>query len=159
MVARRRVEIHAERRDAAGPDAVLAAGIKLGADAGAGGRRHRAFDKILAVRQPGHRVDGAAGGTATEREGRRSLVDLDAIRSEQVARIPTRIAHAVAEQVATRDEAANEWTVALLAAFARREGDARDGAQRILHGVGALLLNDLLRHHVDGLRHIAQRHR
>src|SRR4051812_35473833 len=76
-----------------------------------------------------------------------------------LASVPAGIADAVTEQVAARDEAADDRTVALLAAFSRAERNAGDVLEPLLDGGGVLLLDDRLRDDVDGLRHVEDRHR
>ena len=123
--------------------------------AGVGG----AFDhvEVAVLRRLADDVDDAAGGAAAEQERRRPLVDLDAIEREGIAGVPARIANAVAIEIVARGVAADGDVVALHAAFARGEGDARHVAQRFLHRGRALVLHQLLRHHVDGLRRVEER--
>ena len=159
LVAGRGVDVLEESLDAAGHVAALAAGVDHLAVAVAGHHRRGRLEVVRAGRQSGDVVDGAAGGASSERERRRALVDLDPVDRERVAGIPAGIADAVTEQVAARDEAADDRTVALLAAFAGAEGDAGDVLQGLLDGGGVLLLDDRLRDDVDGLRHVEDRHR
>ena len=157
VVARRRRHVLVERGNAAGDVTVLAAGVDIGAvaaDRGAGGG---AFDIGRAGRQLGDVVDGAAGRAAAEGESRRPLVDFNLVGIEQIARVPARIAETVAENITARGKAADDRAVALLAAFASRKRDSRYRTQRVFHADGALFLDDLLRHDVDGLRRILER--
>ena len=93
-----------------------------------------AFDEAAVDRRLGGEIDDAAGGAASEQHRRGSLVDLDGIHREVVARVPARVAHAIAEHVVVGCEAADVGRVALISAFAGAEGDAGDVAQRVLHG-------------------------
>ena len=159
LVAGRCADVLPEPLDAAGYVAALAAGVDHLAVAVARHHRRGRLEIVRTGRQPGHIVDGAAGRAAAERECRRALVDFDAVDRERVAGIPAGIADAVAEQVAARDEAADDRAVALLAAFPGAEGDAGNVLQGLFDRRDVLLLDDRLRDHVNGLRHVEDRHR
>ena len=137
----------------------LAVGIDRGAHAGTGVAGDGAFDEVALERRLADEVDDAAGRAAAEQDGGRPLVDLDRVDREGVARIPAGIAHAVAEDVALRREAADVGRVALVAALAGAEGDPGDVAQRVPHGGAHLLLDHLLGDDVDGLRRVEDRGR
>src|SRR5262245_30669200 len=159
LVAGRRVDVLPHPLDAPGNVVGLAAGVDHLAVAVAGAQRRRRLDVARPGWQLGDVVDRAAGRPASERERRRTLVDLDAVDREHVAHVPSGIADAVAEQVAARNEAADDRAVALLGAFAGAEGDAGNVLQGLFDGADALLLDDRLRDDVDGLRHVEERHR
>ncbi len=100
-------------------------------------------------------VDDAAGGTAAEGGRGGSLHDVDFLQIEGIAVVAAEIAHAIDVQIVARAEAANGQIVALRAAFAGGDADARDVAQGIAECGGVLLRHDLLADDVHGLRGIA----
>ena len=61
------------------------------------------------------------------------------------------------KEIVARGKAADRKAVALRSALARRQADARDVAQRIAQRGCALVLNNVLRHHINGLRSVHQR--
>ncbi len=103
-----------------------------------------------------HLVDHAAGRPAAEQGGGRALVDLQHVQIEAVARIEAGVAQAIQEVVVAGRKAAQVDLVAVGAALARVEGDARDVLQGVLKVVHRLLFHDLLGNDVDGLRRVAQ---
>src|SRR5262249_33913644 len=142
LVAGRGVDVLPYPLDAAGHVVGLAAGVDHLAITVAGAQRRSRFDVARAGRQLGDVVDRAAGRAGPERERRRALVDLDAVDRDHVAHVPAGIADAVAEQVAARDEAADDRAVALLGTFAGAERDTGNVLQGLLDGADALLLDD-----------------
>ena len=90
-------------------------------------------------------IHDAAGGAAAEGDRGRALQDIDVFVVERIAVVAAEIAHAVEENVVARGEAANGEVVALRAAFAGREADARHVAQRVAQRCRVLFLQELLR--------------
>ena len=99
-------------------------------------------------------IDNAAGGPAAERHRRRPLQHFHFLHVERIAIVAAEVAHAVDEKIVARGEAADGQVVALRAAFARCQADARNVAERVAQRGGALLIHHLARHFVDGLRRV-----
>ena len=76
---------------------------------------------------------------------------------ERIAIVAAEIAHAVDEEIVAGGESADGQVVALRAAFAGRQADAGNVAQRVAQRGDALLLHHLLRNGGDGLRRVEQR--
>ena len=104
-----------------------------------------------------HQVDGAAG-RATPANGRvRAFAHFDRFHGEDLAALRAGVAHAVQVGVALGVKTTDERAVALgVAAFAGAEGDARHGAQGVLHRQRAGVLEHLLRDHRDRARRVHQ---
>ena len=102
----------------------------------------------------GHAVDQPARGAAPVEHGGRALDDLHAVDVGEIAEIQRIVAEAVHELVADAGEAADAHLVAL--AVARGQAHAGHVAQRVLQRGRTLVAQHLARHHVDGLRHVAQ---
>ncbi|MNV52949.1 hypothetical protein D3C71_1450680 [compost metagenome] len=117
-----------------------------------------AVERIAQVRTLADHVDGATGSAATSDRGVRALGHFHRLDGEDFAGLRTGIAHAVQVHRALAVEAANERAIAGgVATFAGTHGDARHGAQCILQGQGAGVLDHLLRDHGDRARGIYQR--
>ncbi|MCY1433467.1 hypothetical protein D9M71_494950 [compost metagenome] len=102
-----------------------------------------------------HTVDQATGGTTAIEHGGRALDHLHSLDVGEVAKIQGVVADTVDEHVADGAETADGDLVALAVAV----GQAHAGhvLQHVFHGLGALVLDHALGHHVDRLRDIAQR--
>ncbi len=100
-------------------------------------------------------VHQAARGAAAVEHGGRPLHHFHAFDVGEVAEVERIIAEAVHELIADAGEPADAHLVAL--PVARGQAHARHVAQRVLDRGGALVADHLLGHHVDGLRHVAQR--
>lgn len=127
--------------------------------AGRGVARHLDSAEIGEQGQSAGHVDDAAGRAASEQERRRAFQHLDVLDAEGVAGVPARIADAVAIEVVARRIAANGDIVALRAALAAEEGDARHVAQGLDDGRILLILDELAGHDRDALRGIEDRGR
>ena len=115
-------------------------------------------ERVAQVGFLAHQVDAAAGRATTADSGVRALADFDVLHGEDFAALRTGVAHAVEVGVALGVETTDERTVALwVAAFTGAEGDARHGAQGVLHVQGAGVLEDLLRNNGDRARRVDQR--
>jgi hypothetical protein len=79
-----------------------------------------------------------------------------AVEVEDVALVERGVADAVDEDVAAGGEREAAQADVLLAALGRLEADAGGVVQRLLHGVGAAVLHQLLGDHGDRLRDVAQ---
>src|SRR6185369_11567032 len=71
-------------------------------------------------------IDHASRGTTAESRRRRSLHDIHLFQVERIPVIAAKIAHSIDVKIVTGAETANRQVVALRAAFARRDTDARD---------------------------------
>src|SRR6185312_11172931 len=98
-----------------------------------------------------------ARGTAAERDRRRPLQNRDLLRIERIAVIAAKVAHGVHKEIVTRGEAANSEAVSLRPALSCGQADAGDIAQRVAQGSRALVLNNVLWHHINGLWSVHQR--
>ncbi len=100
------------------------------------------------------KVDRTTRGAHAEAFGRRSLEDVNLLGGKAVADIDAEIAQAIDVEVALGVEAANAELVAVHAAvaFAGRDRDAGNSAQRLIDGGEVLLLDALLADDRDGLR-------
>src|SRR6185436_18545399 len=94
-------------------------------------------------------------GTTAESRRRRSLHDIHLFQVERIPVIAAKIAHSIDVKIVTGAETANRQVIALRAAFARRDTDARDIAQRIAQGGSVLLPHRLLADHAHGLGRVA----
>ena len=81
----------------------------------------------------------------------------DLIHIEGIAIVAAEVAHAVEEDVVARGEATDGEAVSLRAAFAGGQADAGNVAQGVAQCGCALVLNDLLRDDINGLRSFHQR--
>src|SRR5262249_38082955 len=103
-------------------------------------KRQTAVDERTAQRSLALLIDDATSRTAAESDRRGSLEHVDILIVERVTVIAAEIAHAVEEDVVACGKAADGEVVALRAAFARRQADACDIAQRVAQGGVSLLL-------------------
>ena len=103
-------------------------------------------------------VHVAGCGAAAVIRTRRTLGDFDLLGVEGIARDGAEIADAVDEDAALGVEAAHEDGIAGggVAVLAEQERDAGRVAQRLGQRGGALLLQDFLADHGDGLRRVEQ---
>ena len=102
-------------------------------------------------------VDEAARRAATVEHRRGSAQHLDPVEIERLAVVLRDVAHVVEVEIADGRVAAQRDVVADPAAFAGIEGEARDVAQGVLHGVGTAVLHELARHGRQRLRDVACR--
>ena len=86
------------------------------------------------------------------------MQDVDVLVVERVAIVAAEIAHAVEENIVARGKAANGQVVALRAAFACGEADARYVAQRIAKSCRCpSSCNNFCGDDADGLREVDER--
>ena len=152
LSADRRHDVEAQRRRLRGLQVEVAGGPEV-APAAADDRH------LVDVRE--HRlladlVDDAAGRAAPEQHRRRAAQQLDPVEVEDVAVVERRVADVVGEDVAARRQREAAQADVLLAALGRLEGDAGGVVQRVLHGVGAAVLEQLLGEDGRRLRHVAE---
>lgn len=88
-----------------------------------------------------------------------TLQNFDLLDIERIARVAAEIPHPVEIKVIAGREAAKREIVALRSRLASAQADAGHIAKRLAGGGDGdvLILQQLLRDHVDGLRHIDQR--
>ena len=99
-------------------------------------------------------VDDAACGATAKQHGRRTAQHFHAVIIEGVAVVLGDVAHAVTVNVARSAETAQPDVVAHAAAFTGFEGDADDVFQRAFEGVLALVMDQLVIDHGQGLRNV-----
>jgi hypothetical protein len=86
----------------------------------------------------------------------RAAQHFDAVVVEGVALVEGRVAHAVDGRCRRRLQREAAQADVLLAALGRQEGDAGGAAQCVLHRVEVAVVDQLLGHHGDRLRDVAQ---
>ena len=136
-------------------------GVPVGGGAllAVGAGRNAAGDRVAQVGLLGHHVDRAGRRRTAGIGAGRTLHHFDLVDVEQVARHRAEVAHAIDEDAAGAVEAAHVEGVAGAggAVFASVESaHARAVAQRFGQGRGALLLEQFLADHLDGLRCVLQ---
>jgi hypothetical protein len=90
----------------------------------------------------------------SEQSGRGALQHLDGFHIEDVAVVEAGVAKPVQEIIVADRKAAQIDQVAMRAAFAGIEGDARHILERVLQAADALFLDDRGGHHIDRLRRV-----
>jgi hypothetical protein len=106
----------------------------------------------------GSGIDGAAAGAATEHQPGRAFQDLHLFIIETVAGIGREVAQAIQIDIVLGVEAVDlELVARQRAAFADRDGDARDILQGIAQGGDGLLFHGLAGDHADRLGRVLDR--
>jgi hypothetical protein len=106
------------------------------------------------LRRLGHLVDHAPRGAAAEQGRRRPLQDLNRFIVKGIPCVDTGIAQAIEKIIIAHRKTAQVDKIAMRAAFAGVQRDARHVFERVLQIVDALFLDNLLGNHVDGLRRV-----
>src|ERR1041384_2829153 len=101
-------------------------------------------------------IHHTASRTASEGDSGWTLQHFNLVHVEGIAVVAAEVTHAIEEDVVASGKATDGQTITLCAPLAGGQADAGDVAQGVTQGSGTLVLNDVLRNDVDGLRSFHQ---